>query len=304
LGANLSDIKNDLNGVLSILCPTRERPEQLLAMIDSAIRNSKYPNLLEFCLYIDRDDHSYDSINFEDYNCKIATMRGNKMWLSGMYNSLTTIASGEFFFWSGDDVEFQTFGWDDEIRQTFAKVHDKLAVVHVNDMATSYPQIYATIGAVHLKWIQVFGYIFTPHMRDNGIDFWISDVARQVNRLIYLPHVKVEHKQYRQGKADFDETYLRRLEDHQLYNPISLYRKLKSERRLDALMLCNANSELQIQDLRSFRLSRYYLKVMEKISATSFSDKRKIYILSMDNKLILSAIFRKTIFSSRNKDWG
>lgn len=285
---------------ISILCPTRNRPDQLVAMMDSALKMALKPQLIEFCLYIDLDDDSCEKIKFSE-NVKI--IRGPRMWLSSMYNSLITVASGDYFFWSGDDVIFLTYGWDEQLRNGIKSFSSKLGVVHVNDMATSYPQKYATIGMVHRKWVDVFGYIFTPHLRDNGIDFWISNVANQTGRRLYLGEVKVEHRQYRQGKVTIDQTYIDRLDDHKTYSPLEIYRLLIDERRRDALLLQSKDSDIRVKFNPRYMLANMFLDVNELITRKKLSPRRKIYIGSLSNLKVVIMLFRKVGIKSRNNHW-
>ena len=296
---NLGVIKME-NELISILCPTRSRPEQLLAMIDSALKMSLRPNLIEFCLYIDLDDDSYSAIKFPE-NVKI--VRGPRMWLSSMYNSLIPAASGEYLFWSGDDVVFLTQGWDEVLKEGIKSFSSKLGVVHVNDMATSYPQKYAAIGMVHRNWVDAFGFIFTPHLRDNGIDFWISTVANQIGRRLYLGEVKVEHKQYRQGKVPIDQTYIDRLDDHKTYSPLAIYKLLIDERRRDALMLHSKDASIRIEFNKRYIFANAFLWLSELITGKKVTPRRKIYLGSLSNLNFLVLLLSKIGLKSRIYHW-
>jgi glycosyl transferase/beta-hydroxylase protein BlmF len=285
---------------ISILCPTRNRPDQLVAMMDSALKMASKPQLIEFCLYIDLDDDSCGQIEFSE-NVKI--VRGPRMWLSSMYNALITAASGDYFFWSGDDVIFLTYGWDEELRKGIKSFPSKLGVVHVNDMATSYPQKYATIGMVHRIWVDVFGYIFTPHLRDNGIDFWISNVANQTGRRLYLGDVKVEHRQYRQGKVTIDQTYIDRLDDHKTYSPLEIYRLLIDERRRDALLLQAKDCDIRIKFNLRYLFANVFLSLNTVITRKKISQRRKIYIGSQSNLKFLITLLKKIGIKTRINHW-
>lgn len=288
---------------ISILCPTRGRPNQLLEMIESATSKASKPENLEFCIYIDNDDPSYAHVNFGKHASQVKILRGPRMWLSAMYNSLLTVATGEYFFWSGDDVEFLTECWDELIIQAFNKFPSKLAVIHVNDLATSYPQEFATIGAVHLNWVKLFGYIFTHHMRDNGIDFWISEVANRVNRRVYLSEVRIEHKQYRQGKVAIDKTYLDRLDDHQTYDPMKIYFKLRDERRRDALMLANSDSEIVLSMQKRYFLAWVYWRYTTRNFDSKKKLQRKIYLGAISNFEFISYLMIKMRIIKRKNHW-
>ena len=144
---------------ISILCPTAKRPKELRKMITSALNQSSNPKEIEFCLYLDRGDDSYNKLmnNFSRINVKI--IRGPKMWLSTMYNCLLVISSGNIIMWGGDDVVFLTPKWDQKVISKFNSLSDSLRMVFVNDL-TNGAGIWANIGFVHKSWIDFFGYLY------------------------------------------------------------------------------------------------------------------------------------------------
>ena len=284
---------------ISVICPSRGRQDQLLKMINSARLSADQPESIQFCIYIDDDDNGY---NFKEEIIKslnIKFLKGPRFWLSGMFNSLLTIASGDFIFWCGDDAEFKTYGWDTKMKNEILKFQDNICVVYVNDLA-NYPQKYATNGMVHRKWVLLFGHVFTPHMRDNGIDFWISDISRAIGRLIYLPDIHVEHLQFRQGKGELDGTYLDRIKSHKMYSPSSLYESLKDERRRDKLVLSYATGIKLNKEPFRYLLSNIY----NKISTPKLDVNRSIYIRSISNYRIIRNFLSKYKILYRNKNWS
>lgn len=289
---------NKKENVISVICPSRGRKDQLLKMINSARLFADQPERIEFCIYVDDDDNSYNLSEETLKSLRIKHLKGPRFWLSGMFNSLLTITTGDFIFWCGDDVEFKTYGWDTKMKNEILKFQDNICVVYVNDLA-NYPQKYATIGMVHRKWILLFGHVFTPHMRDNGIDFWISDISRAIGRLIYLPEVRIEHLQFRQGKGEIDSTYLDRIKNHQMYSPHALYESLKDERRRDKLLLSYSTGiKLKQEPLRYF-LSNIY----SKIPFLNLEINRKIYIRSISNYKFIRNLLKKLKIIQRNQNW-
>jgi len=277
--------------LVSVLCPTRGRAQQLEVMIKSCLAMAQDPDLIEFCLYIDRDDISYDIDKIRKITPNVKFIHGPRMSLSSMFNSLLTVARGEFFFWSGDDVNFQTYNWDFILKSQLVEIPDHLGVSHANDMA-AYEQKYATNGMVHYNWIILFGHLFTPYMKDNGIDFWISDVAKRANRLFYCSQVKIEHLQYRQGKSHMDATYKARRKSHESYDLIELYRNGKSERRRDLLILLQKIEQApKIQS--GFLLSGVWTFIKLNRDIDFILSSRFIYMNSMLDSTIIRKVLRR-----------
>jgi hypothetical protein len=148
-------ISSYIPNLTSVLCPTRNRPGQLIAMMQSCLEKASNPNLIEFCLYIDNDDLSYDVNKLYEVSAKIKIVRGPKMSLSSMFNSLLTVANGEFFFWSGDDVSFQSSYWDESLKTPLIGISDRLGVAHANDLA-SYEQKNGSLQLGCLIWICIY----------------------------------------------------------------------------------------------------------------------------------------------------
>lgn len=298
---NKSELKE--TEVISVICPSRHRPEQLKWMISSCLEKAYNPKAIQFCIYIDRDDFSYEGFKRNFPGADIRFLQGPRLWLSGMYNALLTQATGDYILWLGDDVEFQTKNWDTIMKSEIRKFPKNLGVVHVNDKATSYKQIYATIGMVHRNWIDVFGYVFTPQLRDNGIDFWITNVANQVKKRTYLSDVIVEHLQYRQGKSAPDSTYLDRLNDHKLYNPQDVYRRLRDERRRDSLLLSEHIGDDQILFSFRYTFSWIYLRMSKPTLNASNINTKRVYVGGFSNLDFFLNVFMKITKLKFREGW-
>ena len=284
--------------LISILCPSRGRPDRLRTMMHSAISTADNPENIEFCVWIDFDDDSYKELIAGNEFKNLRVLRGPRLSLSAMYNSLLIIASGDYLLWGGDDVEFRTNSWDKIIVNAINNFEDKVGLVYVNDLG-NYEQKYANVGVLHRNWVNTLGFIFTPHLRDNGVDGWITDVARQVNRCTYLKSVEIEHMQHRQGKAKIDKTYADRDLVHQWYEPFDLYHLLKDERRREALYLASQWPNIQVKFKSRYLFATMYIKIAKQISR--MSDLRAVYFGSFSNIKFVYRIFERFSLRSRRK---
>lgn len=287
---------------ISILCPTHKRVDQLKLMIESAWATAKNPKDLQFCLYIDNDDLSYQKLLIEFSHLPINILNGPKMWLSSMFNSLLTISTGELLLYCGDDVIFRTKNWDEILQNVFEKSADKLMVAHVNDGA-NYEQCWATIGVVHQNWIKLFGYLLTPQIPDNGIDAWITHVANQSNRRVYLPEILIEHMQYRQDKSSIDDTYSQRLIEHKKYNPFLLYKSLLEEVRRDCLILFYKLNSSPPRISKKFLFSDLFVRTLLIFGLISTNNPKIIYFSSMKNITFIKYLLSKIGLPTIPKKW-
>jgi hypothetical protein len=248
---------------ISILCPTRGRLEPLKLAINSAMKTALQPDQIEFCIWIDNDDDTYDDFLLDNKLKNIQVIRGQRMWLSIMYNCLAAIAKGDYLMWIGDDTKFCTNGWDQLLTKEIDKFDNQIGLVYVNDLA-NYEQKYATIGMLHRNWITSFGFLLTPHIRDNGIDGWVTDVARQIDRCKFIEEVHIEHLQYRQGKSNIDKTYKDRNATNLWNDVYGLYRLLKDERRREVLFLKHRWPEIEVSKNYRYTLSNLYILIRKK----------------------------------------
>ena len=69
---------------ISILCPSRGRLEPLKLAINSALETASHPDRIEFCIWIDNDDSTYDDFLLHNKVKNIQVIRGQRMWLSIM----------------------------------------------------------------------------------------------------------------------------------------------------------------------------------------------------------------------------
>ena len=59
---------------------------------------------------------------------------------------------------------------------------------------------------MHKNWIKALGYICPPIFSGDYSDTWINDIARKVDRAIYID-ILIEHMHPDLGKTEVDETY-------------------------------------------------------------------------------------------------
>jgi hypothetical protein len=272
-------------GRISILCPTRSRPANVEKLVESARNTASDPESLEFLFYVDFDDSSFPLID------NVRVVQGPRVWISNAQNVLYSLATGEILMTAGDDMEFLTPGWDDLIRETFESIPDRIALVFGNDLATHSGKI-AVHGFFHRRWVDVLGTWVQPG-RGSLWDLWSSDVAKKLDRFIYIENLLIKHVHYRQGakEAAFDATYQYVYSSNSAFDPMKTYKLLERERRIDAILLSEqmvTGLPLDVDYLFS-TLSHHLFK--QKLTLIK---SRKL--LTITNKEFLLIPFRKVIF--------
>lgn len=280
--------------MISILIPTRNRPENVRKVVDSIMSNASAGGLVEVLFYVDQDDFSFpDDILSEN----VKKIVGPRLWLSVLQNILYSHASGEIIMYAGDDVEFRTKGWDHIVRQKFLEIDDRIGLVFGNDLG-SYGSAIALHGFLHRNWVNAVGVWVAPG-RGSLYDFWITEVARELGRIFYLENLIIAHIHYRQGeaKATFDETYKTVYSASKSWVPKETYIKLKKERRIDYILLEEVMSQRPRIPL-NYLIAYLIITIFKKLGINKFDSRR---ILSLSNSKIIPVLIRNMVKVILNK---
>jgi len=188
--------------VISVLCPTRNRPGGVRRLIRSARDTAAGP--LEFVFYID-DDAPGSVPPDVAATPGVLVVTGPRLVFSDMWNACYAKASADVLMMAADDIMFRTPGWDEAVLAEFARWPDRIVLVHGEDLIQG-----ARLGThpfVHRKWADALGYFSPTFFGRDFCDTWLSDLADRAGRRSYLPDVVIEHVHPGAGKAPFDQTY-------------------------------------------------------------------------------------------------
>ena len=220
---------------ISLLVPTRMRPQFMKELWESVKETASDYNHIEIIFYIDDDD--IESIEM----CKtlgtnvhaIIDKRGNGN-LSEMWNKCYEKSSADIVMHCGDDIRFRTIGWDKEVLSTFELYEDKIALVYGKDGVRT--DDLATHGFLHKNWIDTVGYFLPPYFSSDMNDYWLTTVARNIGRLKKI-NIYTEHLHPAVGKHELDITHQERIERGNRDNVRKLYDNKKIEREQDCIKL-------------------------------------------------------------------
>lgn len=186
--------------MISIVFPTRGRPDNIRRLFQSVQNTASVkPDIV---LYIDADDEASVLVARE---LSLSYFQGPRQMLAQSYNAAMKLAQGDIIMFGADDIVFREKDWDIKVEAEFAKFNDRIAFVYGNDGGRS--DELGTHGFLHRNWINTVGYLLPPYFETWYVDNWITDVARALERRIYLPYVIAEHMHPCWGKAPNDSTY-------------------------------------------------------------------------------------------------
>lgn len=190
--------------MFSILCPSRGRP----ANITRLYKSLKDTTEGEWELLVRLDDDDPARLEYPGFT-QLTYITAPRRLMSALWNDLVLYALGDVLMMCGDDVTFNSEGWDSEVRAAFPA--DTVALIHGNDLSPNSATI-ATHPFLSRLWVETVGYLTPPYFTSDYVDLWLTEVADVLNRRVYLPDVIVEHHHPSFDKADWDATYQERVE--------------------------------------------------------------------------------------------
>jgi hypothetical protein len=194
---------------IGIFCPTRKRTQSLARLMESILNNANHPERVHFAFYVDDDD--VVTLDFLDnvkknfpVNIVVVKEPHNARPLSDTYNVLYKNCAVDIMMQFGDDTVMRTKGWDTLVEETFRKFDDRLALVYGRDGIHN--EGFAPHYALHRNWIDALGYASPPYFTVDWSDTWTFEIAKALNRHVFLPDLLIEHLHWTQGKSPIDET--------------------------------------------------------------------------------------------------
>ena len=204
-----------MSKVISILTPTRQRPNRLSEFIMSVYMHTEVKNRVELLMYVDRDDPTKDQYldffehcqtEFRDF-LRIHFVFDEPKSVSKSWNDLYEKSVGDIIIMGNDDLLYQTPSWDRMVELESNKFEDEIYCMWMDDRINR--ENHCAFPIVSRKWCETLGY-FTPGVFHFGYnDTWVFDIAQKINRCRFLGGVVAEHMHFASQKAPYDETYAR-----------------------------------------------------------------------------------------------
>lgn len=231
--------------MISILLPTRGRPDGVRRLVDSLYQTTSTD--VELCVYLDEDDRTRDKTKqVLAAEGRVTWVEGPRVVLSEMWNRCWELATGDVAMHCGDDIIFRTTGWDRIVLDQFERSVDKILFVHGDDGFQK--GNIGTHGFLHRRWVETVGYFVPPYFSSDYNDLWLSEVADALGRRVYLPSVYTEHMHPAAGKGEWDKTHRERLARHTRDDVGKLYQDLAANRHGDVQKLRRVIEQFSRQD--------------------------------------------------------
>lgn len=191
---------------ISVITPTRSRPESCMEMID-AIRSTSYYDI-EVVLGIDLDDPKFDEyMKIENGSgTRVVRYIGDRRSLSSWTNYISKIEMDhvDFLVSMGDDHRPRTKNWDLELIKAIKLLSGPGFAYGDDGMNGSG---LCTMWMVSSEVVQALGWMMVPTCDHMYVDNAIMELGMKSDRLVYCPSVSVEHLHHSAGKSEMDNTY-------------------------------------------------------------------------------------------------
>lgn len=205
---------------ISVLCPSRSRPELAKRMAHSALDTAS--GNVEVLIGLDSDDpKNRDYYNLIDQDAGIPLFVFNPgvgvgyIWdtlakdaIANMADETESDQQDHLFLMANDDLVFMTMGWDEQFARAARQYPDRIFVMWANDGING--ENHAAFPCVARRWIDTVGYFSPTCFRFFRHDTWLYDLGHRVGRLHYIPDVEIKHLHWSAGGVKDEVTDLNR----------------------------------------------------------------------------------------------
>jgi hypothetical protein len=172
--------------MISVVCPSRGRPQLAKRMIDSLLKNPGCE--VEILLYLNEDDSKLQEYKNLIDNKFISVGPDRSPGYS--WNLLAEKSKYDIIFLMGDDAYNTTDNWGEIVLRTFDLYKDKIVMV-VPDIKRISKKEFCPHFLLHKNWITTLGYFIPPHFHQHYVDSWTREVAKALNRYVLLKNFVV-----------------------------------------------------------------------------------------------------------------
>ncbi len=194
--------------MISLLLPTRGRPELVNRFFRSVLATTALLDRVEVVLYVDDDDTGSHSLDCSDFS--VTRIIGPKLSMGGYNSACLAKAQGEIIVLVNDDIVIRSKGWDERVRLLHGEFEDRIYLGYANDLFKK--SKFCTFPILSKKTCALLEEPYPELYRRGFIDVHIFDIFKRLqyagfDRIRYYNDLVFEHLHYRTGKATFDEVY-------------------------------------------------------------------------------------------------
>lgn len=196
--------------LISLLLPTRARPDLACRFLESAFVTCRHPDRVEIIMVVDNDDASYDG--FESPFERTLLFSIAPLNMSGYNRFAADRSSGDILVLVNDDIVVESKEWDVAIRDMHAGYPDEVYLSFPNDgFKKSKLSTFPILSRFTYQSFDVLPAIYAGAFIDTHLhEIFLNLQALGEGRICYLADVNFTHHHFRVTKEVPDETYTRR----------------------------------------------------------------------------------------------
>ena len=187
---------------VSVLIPTRGRPELLARAVGALYDNADDPDHIEVLA-------RFDSDAYHEPPPGVLAVIGEPLGYVGMgayYNELAEAATGDWLLIYNDDAMVSTRSWDTIIESRGPGLKNL-------SIDNNHGRQYACFPCVPKRWFDICGHLAL----DTRVDSWLQQVAIAADCFVEENDVFILHDRYDLTGNNEDETYRRRYLDAEFW---------------------------------------------------------------------------------------
>jgi hypothetical protein len=195
--------------MITILTPSRGRPQYAERMIKSAIQTAGMP--IEIKLYLNDDDPTLGQ--YKDNIDSLLYTVGPNQSTSYSWNLMAQEAKNDILFLVGDDCHFTTNNWGNLILTAFDCYPDKIACVYPR--APSVSKHKSPHFCLHKNWINSLGYFLPPYFYHWYVDTWVAYIARKLGRHHLIENFELSIETVKDATtSNYHNSWMRQKDDY------------------------------------------------------------------------------------------
>jgi GT2 family glycosyltransferase/SAM-dependent methyltransferase len=282
--------------LLSLILPTRGRPDGLARFLGSVATMTTELNNVEVVLVMDEDDTATLQFEPPDGMRIVKTVVPPGLTMGRLNTAGFDACTGANVMLVNDDILVQTPGWDEQVFDVMRHHPDGVYLIHVNDGI--FQERLCTFPLVSRQYCDLAGGICPPEYRRYRIDDHIYNVFNLVsvlgrNRIVYLPEVRFEHYNYVRlegGSIEYQPDQVIHRHDTELFDGWLERRKDLAVSLLEIVdrHRCGERNQVRrdrlapITDSVSLRRPEYVQTVARQLTPSTKTDRVTVAVVSAD----------------------
>ena len=229
-----------MNKKISLLLPTRGRPNLLKRLLRSIIDNTLDLKRIEVILCLDDDDTESHAI--DDPRLNIVKLIGHKSTMGDYNTKCLNHATGDIILLMNDDLVICTKEWDQIILDFSLTIPDGIFMAYPNDKEAG--KLMSTFPIMSRKTCETLSNPYPKEYDDLFIDIHIFDIFIRLkhigeNRMFYLDKLVFDHRHFvnREVRQDASYAHKNRTKDAMTFISLRHSRQVSAQRLYAAI--CN-----------------------------------------------------------------